>query len=138
MLWEVWVSSFELNICQAVFLLGLNNVLNGFVLHWGESFFMLSLWEALLLEERRREKVRERMLSTCDSHFPASVESQMRNLTELCPKIALRILKQMSFTPQPPSSTLHRGEIGETAREWYKPSYRDFQSSSTNCRSYKN
>lgn len=49
---------------------------------------MLSLWEAVLLEERRREKVRVRMLSTCESHFPASVESQMRNLTESSPMIA--------------------------------------------------
>ncbi len=49
---------------------------------------MLSLREAVLLEERRREKVRVRMLSTCDSHLPAYVESQMRSLTELSPNIA--------------------------------------------------
>lgn len=50
--------------------------------------FMLSLREAVLLEERRRENVRVRVLSTCDSHLPAFVESQMRSLTELSTKIA--------------------------------------------------
>ncbi len=112
---EVCISSYLLNICQAVFSLGLNNIVNGFVLHCGNPFYAQPVRSHIIRGEKKGESEGE---SAVHLWFTSS---SLRWVTDeesdwVFSKDRLRLLRQMTFTPQPPSSALHRGEIEETVQ----------------------